>query len=190
MIIERAFWRDEKTLSEDERRLLDLLAMAHAECAKRQNASSAQVVNTFAGSGDYNKSIAAALLTLGERHGPIAEAYLLLNSREPANEAATLLSFGLRVPGWGSSFFKDGVDPAWSTTNAHIAERYPQIMHDIICISDLLLSNGKKVYPNAACYTAAAAKALGIPGRLSPMLFIMTRLETWSELILQNCDVR
>jgi len=66
------FWRQEP-LSENEYRLLEALYSAHHKSAGRDNPSSVTVANAAAGSGELSKSIAAGLLTIGGKHGPIVQ---------------------------------------------------------------------------------------------------------------------
>lgn len=163
---------------------------AHRESARRNNVSSMAAVNCFAGSGDLNKAVASALLSLGGRHGPIDLAYKLLASSDPVGEAATMLSLGLKVPGWGNGFVRGEIDPIWIPVHQQIASSFPEVALTMDAIHATIKGAGKNIFPNPAAFTAAAAIIVGLPRRLSPLLFIQSRLPVWVELIQENCDVR
>lgn len=150
--------------------------LAHAESALRGNASHHALILAAKGSGDYFKAISAALMTLGERHGPLRQTYALL-ATEPDIQA--ILDAGLKVPGWGSSFVK-GPDPIWAETEEAVKKANPVIFERIERITATLHNAGKDIYPNPSCWTAAVAMTLGIPREICGYLFILGRLEAWT----------
>src|SRR6266850_6774369 len=176
LIDTQPFWRSEP-LSQAEQNLLVLLFKAHDASTYRPNVSSEMIINACIGSGEYLKAIPAALLTLGGLHGPILQAYALLDSEYSKSIAQSILANRQKIPGWGSSFQKNGEkDPIWSDfedalclNNAGLGARIGQI-------TKILWESGKKIQPNPGCYTAACAIALRIPASVSPWLFIQGRL--------------
>ena len=149
---------------------------AHAESALRGNASHQALVLAAAGSGDYFKAIAAALMTLGERHGPLSQTYALLTT-EP--DVKAILRAGLKVPGWGNSFV-NGPDPIWTETAETVKEANHALFEKIERITEVLHEEGKDIYPNPSCLTAAVAITVGLPKEICGYLFLLGRLEVWT----------
>ena len=178
----KPFWRTEP-LSESESEILRLLSAAHDESARRENVSHVALVNTFLGSGSYANAIAAAILTLGGRHGPIEETMRMLESHTSV-VAALDNGVDLLVPGWGNSFVKGRLDPLWEKTDTALRKARPDLMSRADAITDALHRRGKDVWPNPSYYTAAVAIALKMPPQIAGYLFITARLEAWTEIAL------
>lgn len=172
------FWRN--SLSPVEQKLLVAVLLAHAKSAYRENPSTQVVLATAKSSGDYLKAVAAGILTLGGQHAPIEESYDLLNADSPRTQAAALLAQGNRVPGFGSSFHKEGVDPLWLDVEKALAEANPKLSAEIAAITEGLTV--KRLWPNPSSFTAAAAITLGLPKKTAQALVLMGRLESWSQL--------
>lgn len=179
------FWR-EQPLSDEEVRLLSLLFKAHDASAYRPNVSSEIVVSSCIGSGEYLKAIPAAMLTLGGLHGPIIQTVSLLESTHAPEIARSILLQGKKVPGWGSSFANAQKDPIWSEFENALRLNARDLFFRIERVTDELILTGKNVYPNPACYTAAAAIVLGIPAPVAPWLFLQGRLAAWTRLALKS----
>ena len=177
----KVFWRTED-LDEDEAALLAVLAEAHEASTGRDNLSSHAVALAAAGSGSYTCAISAALLTLGGPHGPIAQTHGLLASAMPGVHASAMLRSRQRVPGWGNGFVKGRPDPLWRGVDAHLALYFPAIHATIHTVTQTLHAAGIPIFPNPACYTAAAAIATGLPGPLAAYLFVSSRLPAWSKI--------
>lgn len=171
----KAFWR-EKELSEHETKLLTLCLEAHAKSAMRQNVSTAVLIEASRGSGDYTKSLVAALSTLGAVHAPLIRTWHLLMSN-PTNLALEV-EHGVKIPGWGSSF----EDDTWVLVESHLREHYPGICQRIDAITEVI----KKAKPNPSCWTAATGIALEMPPHILPWLFVSGRLNTWTCLYLES----
>jgi len=182
LIDTQPFWRQE-LLTQAEQGLLYLLFKAHDASTYRPNVSSEMIVNACVGSGEYLKAIPAAMLTLGGLHGPILQAYALLDSEYAGSIAHSTLANGLKVPGWGSSFQKNGEkDSIWSEFEAALRLNTPIICARIDKVTEELHRAGKNIQPNPGCYTAACAIALRIPASVSPWLFLQGRLAAWSRI--------
>lgn len=175
------FWDDNQTLTEPEMRLLAALYQAHAQCVFRENCSTMALQQAAFGSRDIVKSYIAALATLGEVHGPIVEAYRVL-----AGESRELD----RVAGFGNSFIKGKADPAFDKVHELLDAGWPDIIAQIDKRQGELLIEGKDLYPNPACYTAAVAIALGMPPSIAPSLFVQARLEPWTALFYQVTNMK
>jgi len=179
----KPFWR-EQPFSEKEKELLGLLFQAHYQSVFRPNVSTEAVKGAALGSGDYTKSIAAALMTLGSLHAPVVQAVSLLSTDFPARIAHSILDAGQKIPGWGSSFHRGEIDPIWKPLEAWLAVNHAEMSAKLETVSLILEGRGKKIRPNPGAYTAATAIILGMPAKLAPWLFVQGRLAGWSELFL------
>jgi citrate synthase len=171
----RVFWRDQP-LDAVEAELLKRCLEAHAESALRPNVSTQVLQMAAGGSGDYTKSLVAALSTVGGMHAPLEETYHFLLAQDEVTE----LTPGMQLPGWGSSFEKDGCDPLWLGVQEQLFKHYLKLKGRIESVTAALHALGKKIYPNASCYTAATGIAIGLPSNCLAWLFVQGRLENWT----------
>lgn len=176
----KVWWREEELLYE-EQWLLGLLFQAHHDSCFRSNPSSVAVINSAAGSGDISKAIAAAILTIGGQHAPLEQTYHFLEQDAPENQVVWFLAAKQKVPGWGGSFQKDGIDPLWKPVNFALY-KYQSVSKKLDDVTAVLHREGKIIYPNPSALTAAVAIALGIPAQLLSYLFIKARLDAWAEI--------
>lgn len=160
--------------------LLELLGDAHGQSALRGNLSHEALKLAAIGSGDYVKSICAALMTIGGKHAPLAQTYDLLTVHDPAGYASKLLDTGKRVPGWGNSFVRGTHDPIWASVASYLQGNEPGLLARINSVTEVLHARGKLVFPNPSCYTAAAGIVLQIPRDVLAFLFIQGRLPEWT----------
>jgi citrate synthase len=167
-------WKDEPRAS-----LVDALFRGHREATQRQNISTEILKVAYMGSGDFLKSVVAAISSLGGTHAPILQAYSVLRSALPWKG----LMDGEKIPGWGNSFVKGKPDPIWEETQKYISHYWHNVGDRIDWMTNNIHKEGKIVYPNAACYTAATAIILGLPKDLSPWLVIQARLPVWAQII-------
>jgi citrate synthase len=134
--------------------------------------------NAAIGSGRLANAIAAAILTTGAAHAPIAEARRVLETADP-RRLQELISAGHKIPGFGNSFFPAG-DPAWFPVAALIQSEFP----DTHCRIEELAEAVKKARPNAALYSAAACALAAVPPGLEDLFFILPRTPIWAESCL------
>ena len=175
------FWRPDP-LNEQEEQLWNAVMAAHDKSARRQNISSSTVINAAAGSGDFYKSIAAGMLTLGGLHGPVEQAWWLLAHADPLGFVDQELKAGRRVVGWGNSFVKGKPDPDWAEVDRVLAEDWPALHNTIAGITEALHQAGKTIRPNPSIYTAALAHAVKMPPKIAPFIFLTARLPAWTAL--------
>lgn len=176
------FWADNSEFSASEEKLLNALSDAHGACVWRNNASTMALQQAAGGSGRLCNALVAALSTLGVNHGPIEEAHALLGADDRREEARKILALGRKVPGWGNSFIRDGIDPAFQEVDQCLQAEFPAWYGRLTEITGYLHAAGKSVWPNPGGYTAIAALVLGMPGNLSPALFVGARLWEWVRL--------
>lgn len=156
---------------------------------------------TYEGSGDVMKGIAAAILSIGGKHGPLFQARGLiglfhLNPVKAYELIDECLQAGEKVPGFGNSFFKTEIDPAFEEVYLKYADLYSSI-YGVSETSnpvnllwerfsrakyDQTFKYGDKcVYPNAALITGAVAHLCqGVP-YIENWTFITGRSRAWIE---------
>lgn len=173
------WWLNNEPLTEPEARLVAALYAAHSACVFRPNCSTTACQQAAGGSRSLPPSIIAALACLGEMHGPIEDAYGVLQSENPFALVAIREDAGFKVSGWGNSFVKGRIDDAFLPVDQALEAHFPKMHSRLREITDALHARGKKVFPNPAAYSAATALILGMPKHLAPMLFIQARLEAW-----------
>lgn len=158
-------------------RILGELLEAHRQIAYRPSASTEALRLAAGGSGDFGQALMAALCTLGGRHGPITEARRVIFG--PPSVVRDAIRQGVRVTGWGSSFVKGERDEAFDALCGTLPlaelDRLGRITYD-------LWKAGKRVFPNAAAYTAVVANLLGLPMGTEVSLFIQGRMPTWIKI--------
>ena len=177
------FWQD-APLNEHQLELLGACLGAHELSAMRPNVSTEVLQLTAGGSLDYGMSLSAALSTIGGVHAPLTQSYDWLVSTQVLPEKL------VRVPGWGSSFEKGKPDSIWMPVQEHIYSNYPNLKERIEKITEWLHGKGKKIYPNASCFTAATGIALKMPKATLPWLFVQGRLRVWSALFMNQLGLK
>ena len=166
--------------------LLQAVFDAHDMAARNnQNSSSGAAVNAFFGSAQLTNAIASAMLTLGDAHGPIGPARFVYEKFDERSLKSAIES-GMKIPGFGNSFFKDSIDPAWSRVREIIEADFPRASGRINQLHGWMKEAGKNLHPNAALYSAVICSELGmIPGSESA-IFILARTAAWTSLCVKN----
>jgi len=165
--------------ADDRQRLLALLEQSHDTAARDNgNISSTVARMAYAGSGSIAQSIAAAILTTGERHAPIEEAYYNLTKASDDY----LMSLGI-VEGFGNSFFKDKIDPAFQPTYDYLKKHHPALVNRILYIQKV--AHIEHLFPNAAIITAACLVVCDLPPIYGMALFIKYRVSAWVDSCLE-----
>ena len=166
--------------------LLQAVFDAHDMAARNnQNSSSGAAVNAFFGSAQLTNAIASAMLTLGDAHGPIGPARFVYEKFDERSLKSAIES-GMKIPGFGNSFFKDSIDPAWSRVREIIEADFPRASGRINQLHGWMKEAGKYLHPNAALYSAVICSELGmIPGSESA-IFILARTAAWTSLCIKN----
>jgi hypothetical protein len=104
---------------EDGQRLVLMLQEAHYKAGLNEECLSTHVfLNAYLGSQSVTQSIAAALLSTGETHGPISATRESLQFMKQEKESFikythTLAQRGGKILGLGNSFHKDKIDPVF-----------------------------------------------------------------------------
>jgi citrate synthase len=166
--------------------LLQAVFDAHDMAARNnQNASSGAAVNAFFGSAQLTNAIASAILTLGDAHGPIGPARFVYEKFDERSLKSAILS-GMKIPGFGNSFFKDSIDPAWSRVREIIEVDFKKANDRIKQLHGWMKEVGKDVHPNAAIYSAVICNELGMIHGSESAIFVLARTAAWTSLCMKN----
>jgi len=166
--------------------LLQAVFDAHDMAARNnQNASSGAAVNAFFGSAQLTNGIASAILTLGDAHGPIGPARFVYE-RFDERALKSAIEAGMKIPGFGNSFFKDRIDPAWSRVSELIKSDFSNANARIEQLHGWMKEAGKNIHPNAALYTAVVCSELGVIPGAESAIFILARTAAWTSLCMKN----
>jgi citrate synthase len=155
--------------------LLNLLVEAHAKAASDNANGSAQVAHiATSGSGDFSKGLIAALATTGGAHAPLAAARKVWKYGIP--EGVEI------VPGFGNSFYKDKIDPAFVPLTTYIRDQYNSHFQDLVHLKgNVYRYTRKNLQPNAAILTAVVCDILEIPEGMEILVFLLARAPVWAE---------
>lgn len=158
----------------------------HHQCALRDNASSA-IVKAMAQLGKpINDAFAAALLTMGGKHAPIAQAQRYF-TRFRMEDVPDL---PLIVPGFGSAWYRGEVDPlidAFLNEIVYATDESAEIVNDLdVYVEYVRKHTGKNIYPNAAMATAVANIAMKRDPCLGMGLVIQGRVAAWEIIYSQH----
>ena len=166
--------------------LLQAVFDAHDMAARNnQNASSGAAVNAFFGSAQLTNAIASAILTLGDAHGPIGPARFVYEKFDERSLKSAILS-GMKIPGFGNSFFKDSIDPAWSRVREIIEVDFKKANDRINQLHRWMKEVGKDVHPNAALYSAVICNELAMIHGSESAIFVLARTAAWTSLCMKN----
>lgn len=168
--------------------LLDLLIMAHRNAAlNNANLSKTVCVQACYGSGKFRQGVAAGVLSIGDVHAPLQSAREVYEFAE-VEQIRQQVANGMIVPGFGNSFFKTHVDPAFKDLYVHLKSHFPEEEQRIAALTDavwrgLKAKGGKttQLWPNAALFTAAVCKAVSFPHGVEELLFLLPRMPVWAE---------
>lgn len=155
----------------------------HTEMAFRNNASSS-IIRAMANLGKpLNDAVAAGLLTLDTIHAPIRSACECFN-HFAANEELNASFAGDKVPGFGSSWFKNEPDP--------VVRKFTNCLNgETVGIIDAYTSYVQEnwnptLYPNAALATAAFAWEEDIDPVTAMSKVIVGRIDAWVSIYSDN----
>ena len=165
--------------------LISLLVLCHQSAAMaNSNASSAALgLASSAGASLWN-SVAAALLTMGDKHGPVTKTREVIYRTCPES-LRERIEAGEIIPGWGNAFFKQSLDPSWVRMDHLIRSKYTGHHEEIERVGKAIFkSKGIVLYPNASAYTAVVAEIIGLDHGTEPMLAIASRLPAWGAQFL------
>ena len=177
--------------------LLGLLEEAHYNAAIRNkgNISATAAMVVYQGSLDPIKAVAAGLLSIGGTHAPVVAARELISNWR-RDEVTTrrivtnMIAAGQKIPGFGNSYYKEGVDPsfqeAYDKYREYAGEDNPIRNIERFLNNHLQAQNGFQghLYPNAAIITSGICDFLKMQPLYEIYSFIAGRSQAWLQLIL------
>ncbi len=199
--------------SDDGKRLIYLLQDAHYQAGMNNQSLSLDVFQrALVGSGNATQAVAAGLLSIGVKHGPITETremvqFMLKDHGQFTDYAHNVVRNDTYFPGLGNSFFKTGIDPAFQEVNdfyrqLHMendlgktyVDTYAEIINHVINHARLeknadLIPQSTELFPNAALITAGIAEFLGAKPNFENWFFISGRTRAWLEQSGDICQV-
>jgi citrate synthase len=168
-------------------RLLKAIVDAHIKAdINNQNASRTITEIATKTSSSFINGICAGMLSLGGAHGPLREARWIIrhSTRENLCEMA---SKGVKIPGFGNDFFKDKIDPSWDEVYQVIYDDFPELHARLVDLQAGLWDADKKVYVNAAGFTAGACEILKLPdGSEEALLFFPRAIVRWFNFLAKD----
>jgi citrate synthase len=171
----------DRQLTENETVLIGLIFDAHSNAAQNNyNASKQACSIAMQGSGSFVQSVASAILTLGSvvgRHGVTLGARRLLRGEVSVQD---IIERGDMVPGFGNSFHKDGIDPAFVLVNEYISLNWSNYSDRVNAIRESISKYGKNLFPNPAMFTAITSEILGVRDGFESVLLIIPRIQSWA----------
>jgi hypothetical protein len=161
------------------------LVRGHEECVLRENLSSVVLKESYRANGENALlSAQSAIGTLGGKHAPISLTQEFL-MHAPELRAQGMIVDGDLIPGWGCAFVKGEPDEIWNECD-ELLRQWPELWETKVMVTDCLHSAGKRIYPNAAFYTACYAIIEKIPSQLADLLVLEMRSTAWRELLTET----
>lgn len=171
-------------LSQTQKDLISALMIAHMNATfSNKNLSKDVFLASLQGSSNALQAVCAGLLSTGSTHAPVIHARDVLFNFEKSdeqvnNDISHMVRIGLRVPGFGNSFFKDNIDPAFQPIYDFLSDTIEGKRIDFV---NNIINKG--LFPNAACLTAAVASYCNLPRLMELWLFIAPRTASWLYLL-------
>ena len=165
--------------------LISLLALCHQSAVISNNNASSAALGLAASTGaSFWHSVAAAMMTFGDKHGPITRTREAIY-KTCGESLRERIEAGEIIPGWGNAFFKQSLDPSWVRMDHLIRSKYTGHYDEIERVGKAIFKGrGLVLYPNASAYTAVVSEIIGLDHGTEPMLAIACRLPAWGSQYL------
>jgi len=95
-------------------------------------------------------------------------------------EITLRLEVGLKIPGYGNSFYKDGIEPAFLPVEEELRKAEPVLAGKLDLMTEFIHKMDKKIYPNPSIFTCATAIVEGVPREAIGFLVVQARLWEWT----------
>lgn len=160
------------------RHYFEAVAVAHTECAKRQNMSSEVLKAMRMAGAEDMRAIMTAMATLETLHGPVAKTREQMTGR--------LVHSRIHY-GYGSSFVKGKPDPLLMECEKALFE-YDTMSGEFKWIGEILSSVvagrlNSRLYPNMAWYSAILCELIEWPAGFEFLLVCMMRAGEWRKIL-------
>jgi len=180
-ILDALFPREEPWSDEQNSLFLTLLDCHRRAALDNNNLSSMAVKCSANGGAPFQTQVIAGLATVGVIHAPVTYARnILFGASYKRNWWMSILADGHPVPGFGNSFFKDRIDPAFQPAFDALSGEFREYLSETA--SNISSVKGCQLYPNAASITAAVAESLNLPLGAEVLIFVIGRSAGWLTL--------
>lgn len=187
--------------------LMPALLDAHYRAASNPSISNQTFLMVAEGSGNPVQAIAAAILSIGDKHGPLTKtrelmSFFAVDYQRGQGVIRNMLQDNVKIPGIGNSFFKDKIDPAFQEVYDLYLEASKEITRQdqslleqyAMEVNESILSRRKYdakkpigfIYPNAAGITAAICILLHAYEYMEISFFLAGRAQGWIEQLPCN----
>lgn len=190
---------DEQMDPQQAAELLGALEEAHYNAAinNKGNISATAAMVVYQGSLDPMKAVAAGILSIGGTHAPVLAARELYKMWEKDQVTMrriirNMVSSGQRIPGFGNSYFKEGIDPTFQEAYNKYAEvagpentitelaRYVNFV-----VEEVKGKQDHDLHPNAAIITAGICEITHRKPLYEIYAFISGRSQAWLQMIVE-----
>jgi len=184
-VIDAIFELCDRKHSDKHYELVSLLFKSHIAAAQNnQNISKNAALLASIGNGTFGSACIAGIASIGGVHAPVTQARQVIYRNPRLVEPA--LRNGELIPGFGNSFYKDRIDPAFSDIMSFAIKEFKEEYIPVVSAGMRIFESGKSCLPNAAAFTALTAEAIGLPDGLEPLLVIIPRSIAWAEDFVAN----
>lgn len=156
---------------------------AHYQAARKNPNASSEIVRAYARLGvPFLQAMAGALASLDGAHGPVTAArHVVFYATDPEIDQA--LAAGLRLAGFGNSFYRDQIDPAWEEPARLLTTHWPSMRARLDTIAGRIRdARGREAHPNAAAFSAIACHFQGVAEGAELSIFVAARAGAWAEI--------
>lgn len=168
-----------------EESLLECLFRCHSDSSQKNQNFSTEVVKAYSRlteNQDPMPGLIAGLMSTGGKHAPILQARrTLFYTSDEAVKA--MIRGGVKIPGFGNSFFKDCIDPSWEPLHAMFIDMDIPAWDRVLEVGSWIAAiTGNSPSPNAAAFTAVIAEHLRLDMNATLWLFLVPRTAVWLTL--------
>ena len=136
--------------------------------------------------GNVPSAVAAALLTIGAVHAPMAMARRVWEMTH--DEFVAHMESGVIMAGWGNDFFKDRVDPAWEPVMEVLRQDFVPEWEKLQDRVGVMHRKSPTIWPNPGGLTAIACEIAKVPKGSEHLLFMLSRITAWTDILQQLED--
>lgn len=166
-----------------------LLFQAHQQACHRENASTQILKAAYGSNGkDVIRSIQAALGMIGGLHAPTIYTHQMIKHVQIRESVCwnDLVHYrlGYKIPGFGSSFYKDCADPILHDMHYFLSSTSKDYVNILSQIQGIISQVKKNIlFPNLAFFTAWTAIELDYDAAETELLIVEARVPEWVKIL-------
>jgi len=111
---------------------------------------------------------------------------MIFNNPNASISIEAMLKKGLKVPGWGSSFYKGEVDPAFLELHEYLKSFCENFSVADAVSEHISKFKGKPIVMNPSFYTVMVGIILELPPHAIQNLLIQPRIAAWMDYVETN----